>query len=134
MPDENLAALRRGYEGFNRGDASVPIAVSTPDVEWGSTGAFPGVAGLYRGPEAIQEWMDLLRTEWEEFEVGLDEVLHQQDEVLVVSERLRGRGRESGAEVEMCVFAAYWFEGGKVRRRAAFTDREAALAAVERSE
>jgi ketosteroid isomerase-like protein len=50
--------------------------------------------------------------------------------VVVVTELLRGRGRESGAEVEMRVFSAYWFENGKIRRREAFTEREAALRAA----
>ena len=52
------------------------------------------------------------------------------DDLVVVTELLRGRGRGSGAEVEMRVFSAYWFEEGKVRRRAAFTERKAALEAA----
>jgi ketosteroid isomerase-like protein len=62
--------------------------------------------------------------------VTLDEVLHDGGEVVVVTERLRGRGRGSGAEVEMRVFSAYWFEGGKIRRREAFTEQKEALAAA----
>jgi ketosteroid isomerase-like protein len=130
MSEETLANLRLAYEGFNRGDMSMTMELATPDVEWGATGAFPGVEGVYRGPEAIQEWMDLIRSEWEEFEVSLDEVLHDGDDVLVVAELLRGRGRGSGVEVEMRVFSAYWFEEGRVRRRAAFTERKAALEAA----
>jgi ketosteroid isomerase-like protein len=77
----------------------------------------------------MPEWMDLIRSEWAEFEVTLDEVLHQGDDVLVVAELLRGRGRGSGAEVEMRVFSAYWFQDGKLRRRAAFTEPREALEA-----
>jgi ketosteroid isomerase-like protein len=134
MSKETLATLRRGYEAFNRGDTSVirefAREVATPDVEWGATGAFPGVDGMYRGPEAIQEWMDVIRSAWEEFEVSLDEVLHDGDDVVVVAERLRGRGRGSGVEVEMRIFSTYWFEEGKLRRRAAFTERKEALEAA----
>lgn len=134
MSGEMLATLKRGYAAFNRGDPSVMSRVArdvaTPDVEWGATGAFPGVGLVYRGPEAMREWMDVIRSEWEEFEVALDEVLHNGDEMLVVAELLRGRGRESGVEVEMRVFSAYWFEGGKLRRRAAFTERHDALEAA----
>ena len=85
---------------------------------------------MYRGPEAIQDWMEIIRSEWKDFEVSLDEVLDDGDAVLVVAERLRGRGRESGAEVEMRVFSAYWFAEGKLKRRAAFTDPREALEAA----
>jgi ketosteroid isomerase-like protein len=134
MSKEMLATLRRGYEAFNRGDTSVILEfareVATPDVEWGATGAFPGVEDTYRGPEAMQEWMDVIRSAWEQFEVALDEILHDGDDVIVITELLRGRGRGSGVEVEMRVFSAYWFEEGKLRRRAAFTERKAALEAA----
>ena len=78
----------------------------------------------------MQEWMNVIRSEWEDFRVTLDEVLHVEGDVLVVTELLRGRGRESGVEVEMRVFSAYWFEQGKLRRRAAFTERTEALEAA----
>jgi ketosteroid isomerase-like protein len=96
MPERALAILERGYEAFNRDDPSAVIANATPDAEWGATGAFPSVATLYRGPQAIREWMKAIRSEWEEFEVGVDEVLHEEGGLIVVAERLRGRGRGSG--------------------------------------
>jgi ketosteroid isomerase-like protein len=138
VSEENVETLKRGYEAFNRGDTSELLElareIGTPDVEWGATGAFPGVEGMYRGPEAMQEWMKVIRSEWEDFRVTLDEVLHDEGDLLVVTELLRGRGRESGVEVEMRVFSAYWFEQGKLRRRAAFTERMAALEAAGPSE
>jgi ketosteroid isomerase-like protein len=130
MSEETLANLRRGYEAFNRGDTSVIRELATPDVEWGATGAFPGVDDTYRGPEAFQDWMEVIWSAWEEFEVTLDEVLHDGEDVLVVAELLRGRGRGSGVEVKMRVFSAYWFENGKLRRRAAFTEPNEALEAA----
>jgi ketosteroid isomerase-like protein len=127
---ESLAMLRRGYEAFNRGDMSEAAQLTTADVEWGATGTFPGVDGDYRGPSAMQEWVDLIRSEWEEFEVTLDEVLHDGDDLLVVCELLRGRGRSSHVDVEMRVFSLYRLEQGKVRKREAFTGRGDALKAA----
>jgi ketosteroid isomerase-like protein len=134
MAQENVETLKRGYEVFNRGDSSEIVEfareIGAPDLEWGATGAFPGVESVYRGPEAIRDWMEVIRSEWKDFEVSLDEVLHEGDEVLIVAERLRGRGRESGAEVEMRVFSAYWFAGGKLKRRSAFIDPQEAREAA----
>ena len=132
MSKRGLAHLRRGHEAFNRGDLSVMIELATPDVEWGASGAFPGLDDHYLGPEAIQRWAEIVRGEWEEFRVTLGDVLLDGGDVLVVEEQLRGRGRRSGAEVEMCVYAAYWLtDEDRIRRRAAFMDREAALEAAE---
>lgn len=131
MPDSGaVAAMKERYRAFNAADPEGLRELVVPDVEWGATGKFPGMERLYRGPDAVVEWMETVRSEWQEFEVGLDEVLHDGGDLLVVGERLRGRGRESGVEVEMAVYAAYWFEGDKVRRRAAFTEREEALRAA----
>jgi ketosteroid isomerase-like protein len=134
MSEETLATLRRGHQAFNRGDPSalreLAREIATADVEWGATGAFPGVEGIYRGPEAMSEWMEVIRSVWDEFEVSLDEVLHDGDDVVVVAELLRGRGRGSGVEVEMRIFSAYWFEEGKFQRRAAFAERKKALEAA----
>jgi ketosteroid isomerase-like protein len=130
MSEETLETLRRGYEAFSRGDMSAATGLATSDVEWGATGAFPGIEGLYRGPEVIQQWANAVHSDWERFEVSLDEVLHDGDDLVVVSERLRGRDRGGGDDVEMRIYAAYWFEGEKVRRRAASTSRKAALEAA----
>lgn len=131
MPEPTVAAeMKERYRAFNAADPERLRELVASDVEWGATGKFPGMERVYRGPDAVVKWMETVRSEWEEFEVGLDEVLHDGGDLLVVSERLRGRGRESGAEVEMTVYAAYWFEGDKVKRRAAFTEPEGALLAA----
>jgi ketosteroid isomerase-like protein len=136
--EETVAILRRGYAAFNRGDTSVVLElateIATPDVEWGATGAFPGLESTYRGPEAMREWMDVIRSAWEQFEVTLDEVPYDGNDVVVVTGLVRGRRREGGAEVEMRIFSVYRFEQGKLRRREAFTDRNAALEAAGLSE
>ena len=134
MSQEQLANLRRGHEAFSRGDVAAIMDVATSDVEWGATGAFPGLEAVYRGPEGVQAWVDTIRSVWEEFEVTLDEVVSDETDLLVVAELLRGRGVGSGVEVEMRVYSAYWFKGAKVRKRSAFSERSAALEAAGLSE
>jgi|SRR5215203_5652125 len=129
MSQELIEQVLLGHEGFNRGDLSQAKANVTDDVEWGTTGTWPGLEDVYRGPEALDEWMQILHAEWETFEVSLDEVIRDDGEVVVLAERLSGRGKESGIEVEMQVFSVYWSEEGKIVRRRSFRTREEALAA-----
>ena len=74
--------------------------------------------------------METLKSEWETFRVSLEEVIRDTGDVLVVAERLSGRGRGSGIEVEMQVFSVYWGHAGKVVTRRSFRTREDALAAL----
>ena len=134
MSEETLAALRRGYEALNCGDTSAMSElagdIATRDLEWVAIGSFPGGEGLYAGPDAIQDWMDDLRSEWEEFEVTLDEVVHDGEDVLVVADLFRGRNRKSGEKVEARIFSTYLFVNGKLRRHLPFTKRTEALEAA----
>jgi ketosteroid isomerase-like protein len=123
--------IQIGYDGFNRGDLTEAREIVTKDVEWKTTGTFPGIEGVYRGPDALDDWMESLRAEWQEFEVSLAEVLAETEHAIVVAESLWGRGRESGVEVEMHTYAVYRFNAeGKLTLREAFTSADEALAAL----
>jgi ketosteroid isomerase-like protein len=133
MSQELLEKIQIGHEGFSRGDLTEAKRNLSDDVEWGTTGAWPGLEGVYRGKDALDEWMQILHSEWDRFGVSLDEVIRDDGDVMVLAERLKGRGRESGIEVEMQVFSVYWAEGGKIVRRRSFTTRDQALEALRSS-
>jgi ketosteroid isomerase-like protein len=91
---------------------------------------FPAWRALITARKRWNEWMAVIRSALENFEVTLADVLRDEDDVTLIAELLRGRGRESGVEVEMTIYSAYWFEDGKIVRRLAFTERDEALAAA----
>jgi ketosteroid isomerase-like protein len=133
MSRELIELVLIGHEGFNRGDLSEAKANVTDDVEWGTTGSWPGLDKTYHGPDALDAWMKTLHSEWETFGVSLDEVVEDAGDAVILTERLSGRGRESGIEVEMLVFTVYRSEGGKIAARQSFRTREEALAALRSS-
>jgi ketosteroid isomerase-like protein len=134
MSQDLIEKIKVGHEGFSRGDMTEAKRNLSDDVEWGTTGAWPGLEGRYRGKDALDEWMQTLHSEWESFGVSLDEVVRDDGDVIVLAERLTGRGRESGIEVEMKVFSVYWGDGGKIVRRQSFNSRDEALAALGSSD
>jgi ketosteroid isomerase-like protein len=128
---KHLETIRRGQQAFSRGDTGWAAEQVAHDVEWYPTGAWLGLKESYRGPEGVAEWMETLRAEFEEFEVSLEEVLHDDDEAVVVVERLHGRGRESGAAAGMTIYGMYRFnDEGKVVLRQAFRTAEEAMGAL----
>lgn len=131
MPGRHEETILAAHAAFNRDDTSWAQASVAADVVWGTTGTFPGMDRVYRGPGGVEEWMRTVRKEWEQFEVSITEVLAEANDALAVVERIWGKGRESGAEAEMSLFALYRFNAdGLVIERRAFTSREAALAAL----
>lgn len=48
MSQENVEAARRGYEAFNRADLEGMVADFAPTFEYFTTGAIPGITGVYR--------------------------------------------------------------------------------------
>jgi ketosteroid isomerase-like protein len=128
---KHLETLRRGHDAFNRGDISEARELFAEDVDWGTTGNWPGIEGSYQGREGLEDWVAAQRREFGEFKVSVHEVLHDEADAVAVAEHLRGVGRESGAVAEMTVYAVYWFDAdGLVARRRAFTSAEEALAAI----
>jgi ketosteroid isomerase-like protein len=130
VPQSNLETLRRGYSAFARGDPSGLADLVSEEVDWGTTGTFPGTAPSYQGIGAMEEWMGAILSAWEKFEIQVEEVLYERGDVLVVTEHFEARGLESGVEVDMRTYSAYWFEGGKIVKRRASVEREAALEAA----
>src|SRR5918996_5917351 len=101
MSKELIEKILIGHEGFNRGDFSEAKASLADDVEWGTTGAWPGLDRVYHGPDALDEWMEVLHSEWETFGVSLDEVIRDDGDVVVLAERLAGGGRGGGKQGEV---------------------------------
>ncbi len=131
MSHAALAQIRRGHQAFNDSDLSTLVELAAPDVVWGSSVAFAGLAGRYEGHDGLRQWLDDVRGMWETFEVTLGEVLRTDEGLIVVEERLRGRGRRSGAEAEMSLYTTYWFDAEtRLQRRQVFVDRESALEAA----
>ena len=128
MAGGHLEKMKEAHAFFNRGDPSWAEWLATDDVEWGTSAAFPGMEPVYRGAAGVAEWMEVVRSAWEEFEVSVAEVLGETDDAIAITERIWGRGSGSGAEGEMKIYAVYWFSpDGKVAKRQAFMTREEAL-------
>lgn len=131
MSRENVEAVRQAHAAFNRADYGPMRDLTADHVEWGTTGTWPGIDPVYKGPDAIVRWADDVRSAWESFEVAIDDVLAETADSVLLVERLTGRGFGSGVDVESRVFSVYRFEDGKIVRREAFTDKLPALKAVE---
>ena len=87
-------------------------------------------AKTYQGRGAIVEAMEDWPKEWDDFRLDLLEVVDISDDLVVSVARHRGRGRESGIEMDFEVFYVHRARDGKLARLEMFFSREQALDAV----
>jgi ketosteroid isomerase-like protein len=131
MSQENVELVRQGFEALNRDDRATATRLLAPDVEWHSVaGPLFGV-GTIRGREAVLKflWQDL-RESIEGFRARPEEFTDLgTDRVLVVA-RYEGRGRSSGAEVDLRVASVYQLRDGMMATVHDYTSREEAFEAA----
>lgn len=86
-------------------------------------GDFPGVVGYLR----IQR---LFNENWDEMRVELDEVVHADSQCVVVTMRLTGRGKRSGAPFEQLALGELRFRDGEVTEQTYWWNRARGLEAL----
>ena len=133
MSQEWVDLVRLGFEAVQRGDLAVFDGMTTPDLVLVQPPEVPD-AKTYEGPDAIAESMEDWPKQWEDFRMDLIEILDAGDEVAVSVTRHRGRGRESGIEMDFEVFYVQRGRDGKLARMEMFFKREQALEAAGLSE
>jgi uncharacterized protein len=116
------------YDALNRGDIDGALAPLADDAEWHESGALPE-SDVYRGRETIREFLHGFLESWEEFVQEVEDVVASGDK-LVVLLHMRGRGRESGVEVDASYAHVWTMRGGRATRVDAYYDRERALEAA----
>jgi ketosteroid isomerase-like protein len=121
--------VRRGFDALARGDLAWFDEWTTPDLVIVQPPEVPD-AKTYEGRAAVAEaWEDWPR-QWEDFRLDLVEVIDVGDDVLVSETRHRGRGRESGIEMDFPVFYVHRNRDRRLARMEMFFSREQALEAA----
>jgi ketosteroid isomerase-like protein len=96
----NSELLLAGYDAWNRDDCDAWLALLTPDVVISTSGVFPDLSAEYCGHgEATRFWRQM-HTPWERFRVEVEH-LEDDDEYAFAAIRFRGKGVDSGIEVDM---------------------------------
>ena len=129
MSQEWVDLVRLGFEAVQRGDMAVFDGMTTPDLVLVQPPEVPD-AKTYEGRDAIAEAMEDWPNQCEDFRMDLIEILDASDEVAVSVTRHRGRGRESGIEMDFEVFYVQRGRDGKLARMEMFFKREQALEAA----
>jgi uncharacterized protein len=133
MSKENIEIVRAVYEAAARRDRETVYALYDPDVVWDGSGnplgELIGGASVHHGHEGIRRWFRSWYDAWENIDDQLDELIDAGDEVISLA-TLRGKGRESGLDVEQPYAAVFTIRDSRIVRVVVLPTSEEALAAV----
>ena len=128
MTRENVEIVRRSLEAFNHGGIEAALAFDDPDIEWITTGSYVE-ANTYRGHAGVREYLGSIEAEFDDMRLTPEEAIEVGDQV-VVSVRMTGTGKQSGAPVELTLAGVCSLHDGKIVRIHNYADTAEALEAA----
>jgi uncharacterized protein len=128
MSQENVELVKVGYEAFVRGDIAGILEILDPEVEASDPFGF-STSDAYRGHEGFVQTVRDGLDAFERYDIKTEEFIDAGNDV-VVSVRISGVGRESGAAVDMRLFHVWTVRGGKAVLGRTFPTKEAAFEAA----
>jgi ketosteroid isomerase-like protein len=130
MASAHETTVRQVYEAANRRDMDAILAGTHEAVEVRPVLGVNLGANVYRGHEGIRQWTEDLWGDWESFDVTVGELTERGD-WLLYEVGIVGRGRASGADIDAELFHLAAMRDGLIVRIEAFTERAAAVRALE---
>lgn len=122
---ENVEIVRRVIDTWNRGDFEAWIELFDSECEFR-----PLRAQLerqpYRGHDGLRQFEQDLAQDWEQVRFALTDVREAGGHVVVLA-RFHGRGRASGAEIDIPIGVVGTVREGKIAEARMFSDPDEAL-------
>ena len=131
MSQENVEEFKRATDAANGRDIESFLEMLDPEVEWhpGLVSLLEGEATVYRGREEVRKLLQDIFEAFADFRFDFSEIRDLGDRILAVGE-MRGRGTESGVEIESPWAFHIHLRNGKATHVRVYLDPEEALEAA----
>jgi ketosteroid isomerase-like protein len=126
---EAADVVRSAFGRFNAGDLDGMTELLDRDVEFHELPTIPG-SGTYRGPDGVRRWAETVVEPFEELRFGFEDA-EERGEWIAVETFIDGRGRGSGAAVQMRMTTVWRVRDGAIVYHHGYRDRAEALRAIE---
>lgn len=128
MSQQNVDLVRAGYDAFACGDYAFMLDRFDPDIEVTEPAGFPD-ARTYHGPPGVLEAIANWAGGWQDFHQDVERIIDAGDQVVGLV-RHHGRGKQSGAPVELRLGYLHTIKNGKIVRWEMFETWDEALEAA----
>ena len=120
--------IRRAYEAWGRGDLDGMLATLDPEIDYWTSGIYPGLRNYYHGHEGMRRFWSDFHDMWEQIEIHPARFEEHEDLVVALWD-FRGRGR-GGIAVERPGAHLVRFAGDRVVWMKSFGEWEDAFSAL----
>jgi ketosteroid isomerase-like protein len=131
MSHENVEAVRRATDAFNRRDIDAVLEELDPEIEWHPLlqVLLGGEATVYRGHEGALALLGDIEESFTDLQADQSEFRDLGEHAIAIG-HFRGRGRESGVTTETPIVWLVEFKSGKAIRIREYLDPKEALKAA----
>ena len=131
MSEENVNVVRTAFDAFIRGDAEAVLQLCAKDIVITQAPEVPGVSPRQHGHSGVLEAFAIWPEQWDEYRVESVRVVADPGDYVIVASRQRGRGKQSGVEVDMEFYFLFAVRKGKIAEWQIFVNEDQALEAAE---
>ena len=129
MSQENVEALRNGYEAFSSGNIDAAFENFADDIVWNGTGELVPGGGTYNGIDEVKnKWLPEFTATFQDFSQSVDEILDCGDYVIGLG---TSHATVAGQQIETSFCHVWKYSGDKIVEATFFGDTAPAYKALE---
>ena len=118
---------RRGFAAWNSGDIEAFLETIDPEIEWTTSGVFPGLRSSYVGHKGIREFWRAFQEPWESLEIVAERIIEVDEDSALALAHFHAVGRD-GIEADRQMVNHLQVRDGKLWRMRVYATWDDALA------
>jgi ketosteroid isomerase-like protein len=133
MSEENVEIVRNAFAAYERGDMEAVLRLADEDIVI-TQPSVPGIPAQQHGHRGVLEAFAIWPEQWNDFRVEILKIDAAPAGKVIATVRNRGRGKQSGIEVDMEFSFVLTIRDAKVTEWQLFVQEDEALEAAGLSE
>jgi ketosteroid isomerase-like protein len=134
LAEEKVEIVSSGLAAFERGDIDAVLKVCAEDIVITQPPELPGVPARQHGHRGVLEALAVWPEQWSDYQIETLRICAAPRDKVFVTQRTRGRGKQSGVQVEMDFSFVFVVRDGKISEWRLFVHEDDALEAAGLSE
>jgi uncharacterized protein len=130
MSQENVEIVRNAFAAFDRGDIEGVLRLCDEYIVITQPPELPGVSPEQHGHRGLLEAFAIWPEQWDDYRSEILKIAAAPGGKVFVTTRTRGRGKQSGVEVDMEFSFVFTIRDGKISEWRLFVQEDLALAAA----